>query len=405
MTKKKMWQVFEADGNTMGAAAAAHADIDVVSAFPITPCTQVPERIGDHIKRKELDAECLRMDGEDSAGAACTGSSLAGARTLDATSSQGLLFKAQNLYCWAGSRCPVVLLVATRAINAPVNIHDDFSDVMSQRDAGQLMFFAKNQQEVYDFALLGFKIAEDLRIQLPFWVCYRGFKVSHTTTINKILSPDGLKVFRPWLGVYERPQSLLDFEHPVVAGEVVLSEHYLEAKFGQHYGMRQAPAVIKEAAKYFSRRFWNVYSDTEEFMVDDAEYVAVVLGDDFGTLKVAVRQLRAQGVKAGAIRIVSYRPFPVKKLQKLLVGKKAVAVLDQALSSGAPSAPLCSDVRAALYNSVAKIPVRGIVYGLGGRNLEPEEVVQIYESLKHPKKWLGETEPCWIGVRGGSDKI
>jgi pyruvate ferredoxin oxidoreductase alpha subunit len=405
MTKKKMYEVFEADGNTMGAAAAVHADTDVVAAYPITPCTQVAERIGDHIKRKELDAECLRMDGEDSAGAACTAASIAGSRTLDITSSQGLLFKAQNLYFWAGARCPVVLLVATRAVNAPCNIHDDFSDVMSLRDAGQIMFFAKNPQEVYDFTLLGFKIAEDPRVQLPFEVCYRGFKVSHTMTINKILSPDGVKVFRPWLGTYKRPQSVLDFEHPIVAGGLVMPDYYIETKYGQNHGMRQVPAVIKEATNYFSKRFWPVFSDTEEFMVDDAEYVAVVLGDEFGMMKDAVRQLRARGIKAGAIRVVCYRPFPVKKIQKLLAGKLAVAVFDQAISSGGPSAPLCSDLRSALYNSDSKTPVRGFVYGLGGRTLELTEVVQSYESLKHPKKWIRETEPCWIGVRGGSDKI
>ena len=405
MTKKIMSQVFEADGNTMGAAGAVHAKVEVVALFPITPCTQVGEKVGDHIKRKELDAECIRTDGEDSAGAMCTGASLGGARVFNATSSQGLLYMAQNLYCWAGSRCPVVLLVATRAINAPVNIHDDFSDVMSQRDAGQLMFFAKNPQEVYDFTLLGYKIAEDLRVQLPFWVCYNGFKVSHTTTINKILSSDGVKVYRSWLGDYNRPQSLLDFARPIVAGELVLPDHYIETKFAQHHGMRESPKVINDATKYFSKRFWNVHSDVEEFMVDDAEYVAICLGSDFGTLKVAVRQLRAQGAKVGAIRIVSYRPFPVKKLKKLLKGKKAVAVLDQALSSGAPSAPLGSDVKSALYNSGLNVPVRGFIYGLGGRTLEPDEVMQVYESLKHPKKWMSESEPCWINVRGGSDKI
>ena len=70
-------------------------------------------------------------------------------------------------------------------------------------------------------------------------------------------------------------------------------------------------------------------------MCDDADYVAVVLGSSFGTMKEAVDQLRAKGKKVGVCMPRIMRPWPAKYLAKVLAGKKAVAVMDKHLSVGA----------------------------------------------------------------------
>ena len=94
--------------------------------------------------------ELVDVESEHSAMSAAIGSALAGARTITATSSQGLALMAEVVYIAASMRAPIVMAVGNRALSGPINIHCDHSDSMLIRDSGVVQLFAENAQEAYD---------------------------------------------------------------------------------------------------------------------------------------------------------------------------------------------------------------------------------------------------------------
>ncbi len=400
MTDKK-YVIQPGDGNLMAAKAIVHADTDVVAVYQITPSTQVSEHVAEFKRSGEFPGEVRVLHGEIEAFSACYTASQCGARVAGPSCSQGLAYASELLHAMPGARCPVVIIAANREISAPINIHAGHSDVMPFRDSGAIMFFAKNAQEVYDFTLLAFKIGEDLRIQLPVWVNYDGFEISHTTVINKILNEKGIEEFRKYLGIYHRPCSMLDMEHPHATGGLVLPNAFMEAKFALVDAMEKAPTVIKEATDFYSKNFWPVHSFIEEYEMEDADYAIVTMGSRFGTVKEAVKQARANGEKVGALRVVSFRPFPVDLVRKALQGKKAVAVLDRSGVYGSAMPPLCEDVATSLTNTTRAPFVRSFIDSLGGRVLTVEQALEIIQSLKSPKKWHDDIRSTWVGVEKG----
>ena len=400
MTDKK-YVIQPGDGNLMAAKAIVHADTDVVAVYQITPSTQVSEHVAEFKRSGEFPGEVRVLHGEIEAFSACYTASQCGARVAGPSCSQGLAYASELLHAMPGARCPDVIIAANREISAPINIHAGHSDVMPFRDSGAIMFFAKNAQEVYDFTLLAFKIGEDLRIQLPVWVNYDGFEISHTTVINKIQNEKGIEEFRKYLGIYHRPCSMLDMEHPHATGGLVLPNAFMEAKFALVDAMEKAPTVIKEATDFYSKNFWPVHSFIEEYEMEDADYAIVTMGSRFGTVKEAVKQARANGEKVGALRVVSFRPFPVDLVRKALQGKKAVAVLDRSGVYGSAMPPLCEDVATSLTNTTRAPFVRSFIDSLGGRVLTVEQALEIIQSLKSPKKWHDDIRSTWVGVEKG----
>jgi pyruvate ferredoxin oxidoreductase alpha subunit len=254
---------------------------------------------------------------------------------------------------------------------------------------------------VYDFTFLAFKVGEDKRIQMPVWVNYDGFEVSHTTVINKVLNEAGIKKVRDWLGIYDRPCSMLNIEHPHSTGGLVLPNYFMEVKYAILQAMQNVPKVMTEAAKFYSENFWPVHSFVEGYELEDAEYAIVTMGSRFGTVKEAVRLARANGEKVGALRIISFRPFPVEQIRTMLGNKKAVAVLDRSAVYGSAMPPLCGDIASSLANLPTVPRTRSFVDSMGGRVLTIEQVFKIIESLKHPEKWEMDTRSTWIGVEKG----
>lgn len=391
-----------ANGNEMAALALRHVDPDVMALYPITPSTAAAELVSGWVSDGAMTTELILTEGENSALTACVAASAAGARTATITCSQGLLYMAQQVFIASGMRRPVVLAIATREVSAPLNIHGGHSDVMAFRDSGAVMLFAKNHQEIYDKTLQAFAIGEHPDVMLPVFVCYDGFLLSHTSVENTILSDNDLGVLRTYLGTYAPRNALLDTDHPSMHGALVLPDHFMEIKRAQRFATEQAARVITDVAKSFSEQFWETSGLVEAYQLDDAERVIVIMGGSFGTVKRAVDRARASGIRAGVLRIVSYRPFPTELVRAQLCDAHAIAVLDRSDSFGGPTAPLAGDIRSALAHQAFSPPVLGYVYGLGGRELRTEDVMQLLlHDLADPASRLDLCEPTYINVRGG----
>ena len=370
-------------GNEAVAYAIKQINPDVMPAFPITPSTEIPQYVANYIANGQIDTEFIHVESEHSAMSAAIGASAAGARTLTATSSCGMALMWEELYVAASDRLPIVLALVNRALTGPININADHSDSMGARDSGWIQIYAESNQEVYDNFLQAFPIAEDKRVHLPVMICQDGFITSHG--VENILLVEDEKV-KELVGEYEPEHFLLNQKEKMAVGPYAVSNYYMETKRSQRQAMENAKEVILEMAEKFEKLTGRKYGFFEEYCMEDAEYVVVIIGSAAGTCKAAIEKLRAEGKKVGLLKIRVFRPIPEKELGEALKDRKAVAVLDRSEMFAATGGPLGTEVRSAMYSSGSNARVVNYFYGLGGRDITVEDFCTVYERLEEIAK-------------------
>jgi pyruvate ferredoxin oxidoreductase alpha subunit len=379
------------NGDEAVALAAKQCDVDVIAAYPITPQTIMVEKLSEYVANGEIQTEYVCTESEHSAMAACLAASATGARVFTATASAGLALMHEMLFVTSGCRAPVVMAVANRALSAPLNIHGDHSDSMAERDSGWVQIYCENAQEAYDSVIQAFRIAEHLDVQLPVMVGLDGFTLSHTLENVKTLPDDTVKKF---VGIRKFPVVLthegktapykLDPDSPMTMGPIALPNYYFEFKRQQEEAMRNTLEVIPQVQEEYTQLSDRQYGDglLEKYALEDAEVAVVCLGSTAGTVKTVVDELRAQGIKAGLLRIRTYRPFPADTIAKMLEKAKAVAVMERSMSFGGRGGAVFQEVRHALYDSASRPLVANYIHGLGGRDTNPLQIRRVYEDLQ-----------------------
>jgi pyruvate ferredoxin oxidoreductase alpha subunit len=379
------------NGDEAAAYAAKQSDVDVVAAYPITPQTIIVERFSEYVANGEVETEFVCVESEHSAMAACLSASVTGARAFTATASAGLALMHEMLFVTSGCRAPVVMAVANRALSAPLNIHGDHSDSMAARDSGWIQLYVESVQEAYDSIIQAFKIAEDFQVLLPVMVGLDGFTLSHSLENVQSLPDDAVKKFvgtrqLPLVVTHEGKKApfKLDPENPMTMGPIAFPDYYFEFKRQQEEAMKNALAAIQKANTEFAKISGRKYGDglVDAYRLEDAEVAAVCLGSTAGTMKTIVDELRAEGVKAGLLRLRTFRPLPVEQIRSSLENVKAVAVMDKSMSFGGNGGAVFHEVRHVLYDLEAKPFVVNYIYGLGGRDSSPHELRGIYEDLQ-----------------------
>jgi pyruvate ferredoxin oxidoreductase alpha subunit len=355
-----------------GAEAVVEAirqiDPDVVPVYPITPQTPMIQGYAKLVAEGRAGGEMINVESEHSAMSAAVGAALAGARTMTATSSQGLALMAEVVYIAASMRAPVVIALGNRALSGPINIHGDHSDAMLVRDSGAVQLFAENAQEAYDLMLIAPRIAEHPDVLLPVFVCQDGFSITHSAEPVGLL-PD--QEARNFVGEYRIPFSLLDLEHPTSQGPFAMPDYYFELRRAQTAAIDNALARLDAASVELEALTGRDCGALEGYGLEDADTALVVMGSAAGTAKDAVDDLRADGIRAGLLKVRSFRPFPVERVRAALWRADRVAVLDRSDSPGG-TAPLRAEVASSLYGAGPELT--GHVFGLGGRDLHPEDV-------------------------------
>jgi pyruvate ferredoxin oxidoreductase alpha subunit len=397
------------NGDEAVAYAAKQSDVDVVAAYPITPQTIIVEKFSEYVANGEVNTEYVCTESEHSAMAACLAASVTGARVFTATASAGLALMHEMLFVTSGCRAPVVMAVANRALSAPLNIHGDHSDTMAERDSGWIQIYAENAQEVYDSVLQAFRIAEHLNVQLPTLVGLDGFTLSHTLENVQVLPDD---VVRKFVGTRQLTNVLthegktvpfkLDPANPMTMGPFAMPNYYFEFKRQQEEAMKSAFKVIQQVHDEYAQLSGRSYGDglLEKYKLEDAEIAVVCVGSTAGTVKTVVDELRTEGVKAGLLRIRTYRPFPVEEIARSLAEVKAVAIMDRSMSFGGNGGALFSEVCHALYDLSTRPYAANYVYGLGGRDTDSKQIRKIYEDLQRIVQTKHVDEPIkYVGLR------
>jgi len=385
-------------GNGAMAQAMRQINPDVVAAFPITPSTQIIEDFAEFVADGEVNTELITVESEHSAMSACIGASAAGGRVMTATSANGLALMWEMLYIAASMRQPVLMSVVNRALSAPINIHCDHNDSMGARDAGWIQIYAENNQEAYDNMIMAPAIAEHMDVRLPLMVCLDGFIISHS--IETMELEDDRQV-RDFIGQYTGQHTLLDNEHPVTWGALGLHDYYIEFKRGQQVAIQNAKAVIQAVSERFGQQFGRKYELFESYRLDDAERVIVAINSVAGEIKEVVDALREEGEKVGLLKIRVFRPFPYAEIAEALKDVQIVTVLDRSTSMGAYG-PLFGEIRTALYDADPRPLIYDRTFGLGGRELFPDDIREIFaESKRYLKSGKIEKLFDFLNVRGG----
>lgn len=390
-------KILPLSGNQAAAEAMRQINPDVVAAYPITPQTEIVMNYADFVADGLVDTEMIPVESEHSALSAVIGSAASGARTMTATSSQGLALMWEIVYIAASLRLPIVMNVVNRSLSAPINIHCDHSDTMGARDSGWIQIYSENPQEVYENTIMAIRIAEHPEILLPVMVCQDGFIISHGVEDVQILEDEVVKNF---IKDYKIEYPLLDVDHPVTYGSLDLQDYYFEHKRQQTEAMEKAKEIIPQIFAEFSKISGKNYSFIEEYKIEDAEIAIVAIGSTAGTAKEVVDELRAEGIKAGLIKVRVFRPFPKEAIIKAISPLKVVAVLDRSETFSTCGGQLFNEIRSALYEAEKKPLITNYIYGLGGRDINPTHLKSIYQDLiKINKTKKVETLINYFGVR------
>jgi pyruvate ferredoxin oxidoreductase alpha subunit len=350
----------QVEGSRAVAETVARCRPDVVAAYPISPQTHIVEALSDLVAEGRAGrCEFLMVESEFGAMSACIGASAAGGRAYTATASQGLLFMAEALPNASGLRLPVVMTVANRALGAPINIWNDHSDAMSQRDAGWIQLFASSNQEAVDLHVQAFVVAESLHV--PVMVNMDGFVLTHAMEGIDVPDQDEVDALLPPF----RPLHVLDPDHPVTIGAMVGPEAFTEVKYLEARRQLRSLDAIQGVADRFHRVTGRRSGGlTSSYRLEDADVVLIGLGSLLGTAADVVDELRDEGLAVGLLGVTCFRPWPLDEIRKSLADASRVVVLNRALSVGFGTV-LGADVRLTLAGS--QVVVHDVVAGLGGR--------------------------------------
>jgi pyruvate ferredoxin oxidoreductase alpha subunit len=356
------------------AYAVKDLDVDVVSAYPITPQTTVVEKIAEFIANGELDAEMIHVESEHSALSAAIGASAAGARAFTATASQGLALMHEILHIASGMRMPIVMSVAMRALSAPISIWNDHSDVMNARDTGWIIYFVSRAQEAYDTVIQAYRVAEDPEVLLPVMVAYDGYVMSHT--IEPVITEEREEVLK-YAPKRMHPYRL-DPDKPVTMGPIADPDWYYEIKYQQVMAMEVALKKAREADEEFRKFFGRGYGIYECFMCDDAEALIVANTSYATTLKTVIPKMWEKGYKVGLLRLRLYRPFPAEDFANILDKVDAVLIIDRAISYGAPlQGPLAMEFSSLLQREGINVNLTSVVAGIGQRRMVEKDFEEL----------------------------
>lgn len=380
-------------GNHAVSQGVKLARAEVISAYPITPQTQIVEALSEMCASGELPARFIKVESEHSAMAACVGASATGARAFTATSSQGLALMHEMLHWASAARHPIVMADVNRALGPGWNIWTDQTDTLAQRDTGWIQLYCETNQEVLDTTIMAFRLAEMLN--LPVMLVLDAFYLSHTSEPVDIPDQALVDAYLP----RREAKFKLDIDDPHAFGALVRPDDYMEMRCHLHTALREAEAVYAAVEDEWTKATGRRYGLIEAYETNGANLVLVTTGTITSTARFVIDERRARGEKVGLLKIKMFRPFPTEALRGALAGIPRVAVIDRNMSPGGLGGIFAEELRSALYDAgdAGRPQLFGYVVGLGGRDVTPATINEI---IDHAQSGGAVVRPdYWVGVK------
>ncbi len=388
-----------------GSEAIAHAcrlaDVDVITAYPIRPYDTVMQYVSQMISNGDLDCEFIVAESEHSQFEIVKHASTVGARVFVGSSGVGWFYAFEALAVTAGLRLPMVAMVGNRALDDPGAFGVEHNDALAVRDLGWMLVWVETAQEALDTALIAYRVAEDHRVFLPCAISCDGAFLTHSQAIVNVPSQAAVDSFLP---PYDRAEKLLHPDNPITIAPQVNEDWVMEIRRQSDAAMRRARGVLIEAYEDLNAKFGRGGEPfIERYMMEDAEIALIGMGTLAMPVKVAVRKMRAEGKKVGFVRVRWFRPFPTAELQDALGELAAVGVIDRDYGFGSAfhAGVLAGDLRSALYPMERRPKVVSFIAGLGGREVNINNVIAIADTVFDAANG-GDTDvqdTHWIGVR------
>lgn len=377
------------DGNT-AAAYISYAFTELAAIYPITPSSTMAELVDQWSAQGKHNlfgqpVKVVEMQSEAGAAGVVHGSLKTGALTTTYTASQGLLLMVPNMYKIAGEMLPGVFHVASRAVTTnALNIFGDHTDVMATRQTGFAMLAESSVQEVMDLAPVAHLAA--IEANIPFLNFFDGFRTSHEIQKIEVLDYEELAQLVNHEKLTAFRQKAMNPNHPTTSGTNQNPDIHFQQRetINQHY--QTLPEIVRFYMKKINALRGTNYDLVDYYGASDAEEVIVSMGSSTQTIQQTVDHLCASGRKVGVLSIHLYRPFPLEVfLEKLPATVKSIAVLDCSKEPGANGESLLLDVQSAMYDAAIRPTIIGGRYGLGSKDVTPDQIVAVYDELLKPK--------------------
>ncbi len=386
-------------GNFAAAYGAKLSKVEVVAAYPITPQTEVVEKIAELVAEGEMDSQYIKVESEHSAMAACIAASNAGARAYTASSAHGLALMHELLMWAAGARLPVVMTNVNRAMGPPWSVWADHQDTLAQKGTGQLEFFCENNQEVLDSVIMAYKICEDEDIMMPAIVVEDAFILSHTKEPVEIYDQELVDDFLP---SYD-PDYKLDVDQPLGFGSLGMPDIYMDFRYKMAEAMEKATEKVKKVNQEFKEVFGRDPGGLiDEYKTDGVDVLIVTMGSISSTSKDVIDELRDEGHNIGLARLRTFRPFPVDAIRELTKNVNVVGVLDRSYTFG-HGGDAAREIKDVLYGHKDLI-LKDYIVGLGGRDLTPKVLKNVMlDAISLQDKGL-DKEIEWVDLKKNQER-
>jgi pyruvate ferredoxin oxidoreductase alpha subunit len=293
---------------------------DVMVAYPITPQSEAAALIGELFADGYI-GDYFRGESEFAVMGQCAGAAFGGARVFTTTAGPGTLRAMENFPMWAGSRLPIQVCVTCRGVNSPLSIQPDTLEMSYLLETGMLIWHAETAQDLYDFILKGFIVAEQPDVHVPIAVCCDGFFVTHTKDTVDILPDD---VCLPPYDPYKSPVPCMDMECPPVRmmrDPFIMKSNYIH--YATHASWQQEIHAAVERSRKHTIPFLDGLIDIEN---GDRDIIIIGSGTAVSQSREAIRLLELEGIKVGLIKIKTIRPFPHEEVREALKNAKTVFV-------------------------------------------------------------------------------
>ena len=381
------------DGNA-AAAHVAYAFSEVAAIYPITPSSPMAENMDEWVSQDRINifgekVKIVEMQSEAGAAGAVHGALAAGALTSTFTASQGLLLMIPNMYKLAGEQTPAVFHVAARCVAThALNIFGDHSDVMGCRQTGFGMIASNSVQQAMDLAAVAHLSAIAGRV--PMLHFFDGFRTSHEQQKIEVWDYDDLKEMVDWDALKRFKQNALNPNHPHTMGSAEQPETFFQHREACNTAYLETPDLVNKYMEMINAKIGTDYKPFNYYGAPDAEEIIVAMGSVCECAEELIDYLNARGKKVGIIEVHLYRPWSTKYLLNVMPETvKKIAVLDRTKEPGGTGEPLYLDVVTALRGTkFESCLICGGRYGLGSKDVQPGDVLAVYENLwsDAPKK-------------------
>jgi len=300
--------------------AIRRASVGTSVAYPITPQSEAAALIGELYAEGYLD-EYFRGESEFAVMGQCAGASFGGHRVFTTTAGPGTLRAMENFPMWAGSRLPIQVCVTCRGVNSPLSIQPDTLEMHYLLETGMLVWHAETAQDLFDFILKGFIVAEQPDVHVPIATCCDGFFVTHTKDTVEL--PSDKLTLTPY-DPYKSPVTCMDMESApirMMRDPFVMKSNYIS--YATHASWQQEVHAAVERSRKHTIRLLDGLIDT---MNIDRKILIVGSGTAVSQSREAIRLMEQEGIEVGLVKIKTIRPFPTEEIREATANAEHIFV-------------------------------------------------------------------------------